>query len=127
MTVADAVADLICRASEELQMKVVAVFTEGGSTARLISKHRPRPPIIAFSMNQQTRRKISLYWGVQPRTCVLVSDVEDMAAHAEKRLLEEKLVKRGDVVGIVAGTPFGIGGTTNLVKFHVVGGAAKRK
>jgi pyruvate kinase len=62
---------------------------------------------------------------VQPRTCVLVSDVEDMAAHAEKRLLEEKLVKRGDVVGIVAGTPFGIGGTTNLVKFHVVGGAAR--
>jgi pyruvate kinase len=127
MTVPDAVADLICHASEELNMKVVAVFTESGSTARLISKHRPRPPIIAFSLNQQTRRKISLYWGVQPRTCVLVSDVEDMAAHAEKRLLEEKLVKRGDVVGIVAGTPFGIGGTTNLVKFHIVGGVAKKR
>ena len=127
MTVADAVADLICHASEQLNMKVVAVFTESGSTARLISKHRPRPPIIAFSMNQATRRKISLYWGVQARTCVLVSDVEDMAAHAEKRLLEEKLVKRGDVVGIVAGTPFGIGGTTNLVKFHVVGSAAENK
>jgi pyruvate kinase len=127
MTVADAVANLVCRASEELNLKVVAVFTESGSTARLISKHRPRPPIIAFSMNQQTRRKITLYWGVQPRTCVLVSDVEDMAAHAEKRLLEEKLVKRGDVVGIVAGTPFGIGGTTNLVKFHVVGGTAKKR
>jgi pyruvate kinase len=121
-TVADAVADLICHASEEIRMKVIAVFTEGGSTARLISKHRPRPPIIAFSLNQETRRKISLYWGVQARTCVLVKDVEDMAAHAEKRLLEEHLVKRGDVVGIVAGTPFGIGGTTNLVKFHVVGG-----
>jgi len=127
MSVPDAVADLICRASEELNMKVIAVFTETGSTARLISKNRPRPPIIAFSMNQATRRKISLYWGVQPRTCVMVSDVEDMAAHAEKRLLEEKLVKRGDVVGIVAGTPFGIGGTTNLVKFHVVGGGAKAK
>ncbi len=59
---------------------------------------------------------------MQPRTCAVVSDVEDMAAHAEKRLLEEKLVRRGDVVGIVAGTPFGIGGKTNLVKFHVVGG-----
>jgi pyruvate kinase len=127
MTVPDAVADLVCHASEELNMKVVAVFTESGSTARLISKHRPRPPIIAFSLNQQTRRKISLYWGVQPRTCVMVSDVEDMAAHAEKRLLEEGLVQPGDVVGIVAGTPFGIGGTTNLVKFHVVGGAVKRR
>jgi pyruvate kinase len=125
-SVPDAVADLICHASEELNMKVIAVFTEGGSTARLISKHRPRPPIIAFSLNQETRRKISLYWGVQPRTCVLVRDVEDMAAHAEKRLLEERLVRRGDVVGIVAGTPFGIGGTTNLVKFHVVGRDKRR-
>ena len=59
-------------------------------------------------MNQETRRRISLYWGVQPRRCAVVSDVEDMAAHAEKRLLEERLVRRGDVVGIVAGTPFGI-------------------
>src|SRR5262249_52139795 len=101
MGVADAVADLVCRASEELKLKVVAVFPQTGSTARLISKHRPRPPIIAFSMNQQTRRKITLYWGVQPRKCERVSDVEDVAAYAEKRLLEEKLVKRGDVVGIV--------------------------
>jgi pyruvate kinase len=114
-TVADAVADLICHASEELRMKVIAVFTESGSTARLISKH--------CSLNQETRRKISLYWGVQPRTCILVRDVEDMAAHAEQRLLEERLVRRGDVVGIVAGTPFGVGGTTNLVKFHVIGDA----
>jgi pyruvate kinase len=127
MTVADAVAELTCRASEELNLKVVAVFTERGSTARLISKHRPRPPIIAFSMNQQTRRKMSLYWGVNSRKCVVVSDVEDMAAHAEKRLLEEKLVKKGDVVGIVAGSPFGIGGRTNLVKFHVVGGNHSKK
>jgi pyruvate kinase len=127
MTVADVVANLICRASEEIDLKVVALFTETGSTARLISKHRPRPPIIAFSMNRETRRQISLYWGVQPRTCVLVSDVEDMAAHAEKRLLEEKLVRRGDVVGIVAGTPFGVGTSANLLRFHVIGGAGKRR
>ena len=63
ITVPDAVADLICHASEELNLKVVAVFTESGSTARLISKHRPLPPIIAFSRNQNTRRRISLYWG----------------------------------------------------------------
>jgi pyruvate kinase len=126
-SVPDTVADLICRASEELDLKVVAVFTERGSTARLISKHRPRPPIIAFSMNQQTRRIISLYWGVHSRKCSMVSDVEDMAMHAERRLLEEKLVKRGDVVGIVAGSPFGMIGSTNLVKFHVVGSAANRR
>ena len=47
--IAETSAELICHASEELHMKVIAVFTETGSTGRLISKHRPRRPIIAFS------------------------------------------------------------------------------
>jgi hypothetical protein len=44
-----------------------------------------------------------------------------MADVAEKRLLEEGYVKSGDVVGIVAGTPLGIRGTTNFMKLHVIG------
>jgi len=42
---------------------------------------------------------------------------------AEQRLLEERLVRKGDVIGIVAGTPMGVRGTTNFMKFHVIGGA----
>ena len=119
--IAETAAELICHASEELNMKVIAVFTETGSTGRLISKHRPRPPIIAFSTVQETRRRLSLYWGVLPRTIAKVHNIEELVQVAEKRLLEEKLVKRGDVVGIVAGTPLFVGGTTNFMKFHVIG------
>ena len=50
-----------------------------------------------------------------------VQDIEELVQVTEKRLLEEKLVKRGDVVGIVAGTPLFVGGTTNFMKFHVIG------
>jgi pyruvate kinase len=119
--IAETTAELICHASEELKMKVIAVFTETGSTGRLISKHRPRPPIIAFSTIQETRRRLSLYWGVTPRTISEVHDIEELVQAAEKRLLEEKLVKNGDIVGIVAGTPLFVGGTTNFMKFHVIG------
>jgi pyruvate kinase len=119
--IAETAAELICHASEELRMKVIAVFTETGSTARLISKHRPRPPIIAFSPIQETRRRLSLYWGVVPRTIGEVKNIEGLVQAAEKRLLEERLVKRGDVVGIVAGIPLFVGGTTNFMKFHVIG------
>ncbi|HVA95831.1 MAG TPA: pyruvate kinase [Candidatus Dormibacteraeota bacterium] len=119
--IAETAAELICHASEELQMKVIAVFTESGFTARLVSKHRPRRPIIAFSTRQETRRLLSLYWGVMPRTIGTVKNIEDLVQAAEKKLLEEKLVKRGDVVGIVAGTPLFVGGTTNFMKFHVIG------
>jgi pyruvate kinase len=119
--IAETAAELICHASEELQMKVIAVFTETGSTGRLISKHRPRRPIIAFSTIQETRRRLSLYWGVVPRTIARVQNIEELVLVTERRLLEEHLVKRGDVVGIVAGTPLFVGGTTNFMKFHVIG------
>jgi pyruvate kinase len=119
--IAETASELICHASEELRMKVIVVFTESGFTARLVSKHRPRRPIIAFSTIQETRRRLSLYWGVVPRTIKKVRNIEELVQAAEKRLLEERLVKRGDVVGIVAGTPLFVGGTTNFMKFHVIG------
>jgi pyruvate kinase len=119
--IAETASELICHASEELQMKVIAIFTESGFTARLVSKHRPRRPIIAFSTIQETRRRLSLYWGVVPRTIKEVQNIEELVQATEKRLLEERLVKRGDVVGIVAGTPLFVGGTTNFMKFHVIG------
>ena len=108
-------------------MKVIAVFTETGSTGRLISKHRPSRPIIAFSTIQETRRRLSLYWGVVPRTIREVQNIEELVRAAEKRLLEEHLVRRGDVVGIVAGTPLFVGGTTNFMKFHVIGSMDKKR
>jgi pyruvate kinase len=124
INIADATAELISHASEELELKVIAVFTESGSSARLISKYRSRRPIIAFSPNQETRREMSLFWGVTPRKTAPVRSVDSMAAQAERRLLQEGLVRRGDTVGIVAGIPFAVGGTTNFMKFHVVGAAS---
>src|SRR5579862_1196895 len=123
--IADATAELICHASEELEMKVIAVFTETGSSARLISKYRSPRPVIAFSPNQDTRRQISLFWGVTPRRSGAIRSVASMAAHAERRLLEEGFVRRGDIVGIVGGIPFGVGGTTNFMQLHIVGTASR--
>lgn len=121
LDVAETICEAIGHAAEALRMKVIAVFTDSGFTARLISKYRPRPPIIAFSPNQETRRQLSLLWGVIPRTIGRVHNIEDLARRAEKRLLEEQLVRPGDVVGIVAGTPLGSPGTTNFMKLHTIG------
>jgi pyruvate kinase len=123
LTVAEAISEAVCHAADEMQMKVIAVFTESGSTARLISKYRPRSPVIAFSPNQETRRRLSLLWGVTPRRIEHVNDIDSLATLAESRLLEEHLVKPGDVVGIVAGTPLGTRGTTNFMKLHTIQGS----
>jgi len=121
LKVPETVAELICHASRELHMKVIAVFTHSGFTARLVSRYRPLVPIIAFSPEMATRRRLALIWGVRPRNIVNVRNIDGLAAVAEKRLLEEGHVRKGDVVGIVAGTPMGIRGTTNFMKFHVIG------
>ena len=118
------VAELVCHASRELDMRLIAVFTHSGFTARLVSRYRPLVPIVAFSPEQETRRQLGLIWGVYPRNIQDLRKIDGLAAVAEKRLLEERLVRRGDVIGIVAGTPMGIRGTTNFMKFHVIGGPA---
>jgi pyruvate kinase len=118
----EAIAEAICHAAEELHMKVVAVFTESGSSAGLVSKYRPRAPIVAFSPLQETRRRLSLYWGVLPRSMGRVHDIDTLAKAAEQRLLEEKLVRPGDIVGVVAGTPLGTTGSTNLMRLLRIGG-----
>ncbi|HEX9255700.1 MAG TPA: pyruvate kinase alpha/beta domain-containing protein, partial [Candidatus Angelobacter sp.] len=89
-----------------------------------VSRYRPLVPIVAFSPEQETRRRLALIWGVYPRNIQDVRKVDGLAPVAEKRLLEERLARKGDVIGIVAGTPMGIRGTTNFMKFHVIGGPA---
>ena len=124
LKVPETVAELVCHASRELHMKLIAVFTHSGFTARLVSRYRPLVPIIAFSPDVATRRRMSLFWGVTSRTIMDIKKIDGLAAIAEKRLLEEKMVRKGDVIGIVAGTPMGIRGTTNFMKFHVIGSAS---
>jgi pyruvate kinase len=124
LKVAETVAELVCHASSELHMKLIAVFTHSGFTARLVSRYRPLVPIIAFSPESETRRRMALIWGVMPKQIEDTRKIDNLAAVAEKSLLRERLVRNGDVIGIVAGTPMGIRGTTNFMKLHVVGGEA---
>jgi pyruvate kinase len=125
LKVAETVAELVCHASRELHMKWIVVFTHSGFTARLISRYRPLVPIAAFSPDAETRRRLALVWGVAPLAIPDLRKVDQLAEISENRLLEEKLVRKGDVIAIVAGTPMGVRGTTNFMKFHVIGGAAK--
>ena len=122
LKVAETVAELVCHASRELHMRWIVVFTHSGFTARLISRYRPLVPIAAFSPEAETRRRMALIWGVQPLAIPNLRKVDQLAEISEKRLLQEKLVHKGDVIAVVAGTPMGVRGTTNFMKFHVIGG-----
>jgi len=122
LQISEAIAEAICHAAEELRLRIIAVFTETGSSARLVSKYRPRVPIVAFTPNPETRRRLGLLWGVMPRRIARIRNIDELARIAEARLREEKLVAHGDRVGIIAGTPLGTRGTTNMMRFVRIGG-----
>jgi pyruvate kinase len=122
LKVAETVAELVCHASRELHMRLIVVFTHSGFTARLISRYRPKVPIVALTPEVETLRKMALIWGVLPLESRDQQRIDTLAAATERILLRERLVRKGDVIGIVAGTPMGVRGTTNFMKFHVIGG-----
>jgi pyruvate kinase len=119
--VAETIAESVAVAADQLKLKAIAVFTESGSTARLVSKARPVAPIVAFCPNRDVRRRLPLLWGVLPRRIERLRLVDELFSEAARRLRQEKMVEKGDTIAVVAGTPLGTRGTTNMLKFHVVG------
>lgn len=122
--IAETIAESVAHATSELDIKAVVVFTRSGATARLVSKYRPVPPVYAFCHDVSVCRQAALYWGVFPRVMPLVADTDSTIAAAEKLLLEEKRVAAGDTLAVVAGSPFGAPGGTNLMRLVRAGESA---
>ncbi len=125
LRISEVIAQAVCRAAEELKMKAVVVFTETGASARLVSKYRPRVPIVAFTPNPDAYPRMALLWGVIPRRTRNLKNIDELTREAESRLREERMVEDGDVVGIIAGTPVGARGSTNLMRLRRIGAVPK--
>jgi len=119
LSVAETICESIAHAAEDLPMGAIAVFTETGNTARMISKYRPQAPIYAFTPNATVAQRTNLYWGVHPMNCAPALSAEQMVSVAEKELLDRRQLKPGDVLGVVAGTRQA-SGSTNLMRLHTV-------
>jgi pyruvate kinase len=109
-----------CRAAEAAGAVAIACFTMSGTTARLLSHFRPRAPIIAFSPDQATRRRMALYWGVKPRDMEPVKNSDAMAEAVAERLVHDGSAKPGERLVLVFGSPMGVTGQTNSIRFHQV-------
>src|ERR1700726_909214 len=119
LSVAETICESIAHAAEDLPMGAIAVFTESGNTARMISKFRPQAPIYAFTHILPVARPTNLYWGVHPVYCRQARSAEQMVTMAEQDLVRRGLLKSSDVLGVVAGTRQA-SGSTNFMRLHVV-------
>jgi pyruvate kinase len=118
LTVPESICESVAHMTEALNLAAIAVFTQSGSSARLISKYRPRVPVFAFSPLLEITRRTALYWGVHPVHMHPVKSTDSMVDEADAWLRQSGVVKPGDVIAVIAGTPISRRGTTNLLKLH---------
>jgi pyruvate kinase len=100
--------------------KAILAFTQSGGTVLRVSKVRPNVPIIAACYSWETARQLALAWGVYP--IVLERSTGDFALADEIEKALKVVCARGfanadtDLVTVTAGLPFGISGTTNVLR-----------
>jgi pyruvate kinase len=120
-TFAQAIAEAACLSATDIKAKTITAFTRSGFTSLLVSKFRPKIPVTGFTVNEDIRRRMNLYWGIIPHVLKFPEDTDKMITGSEKALLQKKIVKKGDSIVIIATSPFSLGGKTNLMKIHRVG------
>ncbi|WP_026476726.1 pyruvate kinase [Alkaliphilus transvaalensis] len=121
ITVTDAISHATCSTATDLQASAIITATSSGYTARMVSKFRPKAPIIAATVSERIRRRMTLMWGVYTVLTEPLQSTDDVIEVSVRRALENNLIRRGDLVVITAGVPVGVVGTTNLIKVHIVG------
>jgi pyruvate kinase len=120
LSIAETVCEATAHAAEDLDLRAIALFTESGSTARLLSKYHTTKPIYALSPIEATINRLNLLWGTTPILCAKVYSTEALVDLAEKMLEQGGYVRNREVIAIVAGTRTK-SGSTNFLRLHVLG------
>ena len=109
-----------CYTADSLGAVAIVAFTQSGSTARRVSKYRPRVPILAITPSKVVSGKLLLYWGVYPFQVDPASSVDELFEQGAKLAKDLGLAKPGDLIVITGGVPIGVAGTTNLLKVEKI-------
>ena len=123
LSVAETICECMAHSAEDLELAAIAIFTETGHTARLLSKYRPEPPIFALSPYQKIINRTMMLWGTFPILSPHAHDTDKLVSIAEGILESDGYVHRNQVVGIVAGTRTK-SGATNFMRLHMIGDRA---
>ena len=117
-TTGGVIAMAAAQAADQLDASLMVAFTVSGDTARRMSRLRSETPLVVLTPDAKTAHWLTLCWGAQVYITPSYVRHEDMVTAANQILLERGLVKVGERVVIVAGSPMGLAGKTNLLRVH---------
>ncbi|MBX2854206.1 MAG: pyruvate kinase [Rhodobacteraceae bacterium] len=119
--VPDAITAAAREVAETLELKAICCFTHSGATVQRMARERPVVPIMAMTPFQTTARKLTIVWGAH---CVVTEHLNrfkeavwSSLEHAEAA----EFADHGDRIAVVAGVPFNVAGTTNILRIAVIG------
>lgn len=115
-TVSDAIVVAARQVAETTDVRAIACFTHSGSTAQLVSREKPRVPILALTPKMDTARKLCLVWGLH---CVVVQEVERFkhaVISAVRVAKNHGFATEDDRIIVTAGIPFNVSGSTNILR-----------
>jgi pyruvate kinase len=115
-TTADAVSFGACQMAYSLSAQLIVTFTSSGTTALRVSRNRPDAPILAITPSERAYRQLAVAWGVVPHNSSDIQSTDDMVQVASQAIRETGLAEPGGRFVITAGVPFGLSGSTNLIR-----------
>jgi pyruvate kinase len=121
LEIPDVVSSSAVLAANRLGARQIVAFSQGGFTARMIARYRPKTPILVFTRNREVAQRVQLLWGVRP--LLMEHDVghhDEVVSVVDRLLVENDLAKRGDVIVILMGDPITERPLTNLMRVHRV-------
>lgn len=119
-TITDAISHATCTSAHELGAAAILTATSSGYTSMMVSKFRPKAPIIASTTCAKIARKMSLVWGTRGIVIGKEENTEEIFEKSIEKCLENSLIQSGDLIVITAGVPVGVSGSTNMIKVHIV-------
>lgn len=117
-SIAEAISYATWQTAKDVKAAAIICSTQSGSTARMVSRYRPKAPILAMTPHEDVVRHLALVWGVCPVLVPATHDIDDMLDVSIHAALQTGLVRRNDVVAISAGVMTDKPGSTNLLQVH---------
>ncbi|MEX0930176.1 MAG: pyruvate kinase, partial [Candidatus Paceibacterota bacterium] len=102
----DAVTTSVVETAHDIDASLIVAATQTGFSARMLSRHKPLPLILALTPDEKTWRQLQLSFGAFPVLVGELESVDDIFSIVRKDALKFKLAERGDKVVVAAGVPF---------------------
>lgn len=116
-----AIAEAAIYAAQELNAKLIVVFSKSGTMARHLAALRPAQRIIAFTPSPRSHSALAAVWGIEPYLLDFEGHGSDLLARADEALIKHGLANRGETIVIMAGripTQYSL---SSMMKLHLVG------